>query len=712
MCAYATSRRRVLLIGPLRVRQTWTETKSSPRRLEGYQLIHRTSTLSLSFILSSLPFDTLSSSLYLTTLFSSLPSPLILRMDRHGRPEEELFLAKPTANTDSPTVGPLRINKLGGGSASNTPPPQSTPSPSGSSASQFKSPTGPLPYPDDRPKPQAGSSRPPYPDGSSASAGRRRGSSITAPQPSSASSRTRFDANDPNRPTVSGYANAPITKDPRIASPAQSTKSSGSAGAAAAHDDDTDGLFQKDPQRPGAGGRKPSADMASPFPDYHQQYWPPPATSGAKTGGLAIPNPGGNGIHRLDSTASVSTTRATRGSPPPPETPILPPPGGGIEARYAAAGFGGPSSTSLSAAASQRQAQYGSAQSRIGVSPPAQQQTPPRRPWTPTEQPGSQPHGPPTVYQGPTEVPTPSATSFPPLGGAAAALNSPPPGNSVTAVPPVRPSEQALEQDFSRLNVNMDEPPPAYSTVHPSGAAQGFPNDKGRPANIVAPSPAGPTAQMPHNQGHPAFHNDPRLQPGATPSPAHGSPGPSQKQGNPNASPAPTVGPASPPPLPEGWIAHLDPNSGQYYYIHLATQSTQWEFPKGPTPLNLSEPLSPTGTFVNPLTSPVGSTFKQPLQSPGFPVPQSATFRPETYMSMASMASPTAAGFTGPPPTAGMDVYKVAPTNSVYFGPYLRYMNMDVERGLWMGSILLVTDAAQPPTIHIHQSVDLSPNRK
>ncbi|EDN07619.1 predicted protein [Histoplasma mississippiense (nom. inval.)] len=33
-----------------------------------------------------------------------------------------------------------------------------------------------------------------------------------------------------------------------------------------------------------------------------------------------------------------------------------------------------------------------------------------------------------------------------------------------------------------------------------------------------------------------------------------------------------------------------------------------------------------------------------------------------------------------------------------------------MERGLWLGSILLVTDAPQPPTIHIHQSVDLSPN--
>lgn len=78
-------------------------------------------------------------------------------------------------------------------------------------------------------------------------------------------------------------------------------------------------------------------------------------------------------------------------------------------------------------------------------------------------------------------------------------------------------------------------------------------------------------------------------------------------------------------------------------------------------------------------------------------------------MSMQS-ATPTVAGFTGPPPAAGVDMYKVAPTNGVYFGPYLRYTNMDLERGLWLGSILLITDAPQPPTIHIHQSVDLSPN--
>lgn len=50
------------------------------------------------------------------------------------------------------------------------------------------------------------------------------------------------------------------------------------------------------------------------------------------------------------------------------------------------------------------------------------------------------------------------------------------------------------------------------------------------------------------------------------------------------------------------------------------------------------------------------------------------------------------------------------PRNGVYFGPYLRYTNMDLERGLWLGSVLLATQMPQPPSIHLHQTVDLSPN--
>jgi len=160
---------------------------------------------------------------------------------------------------------------------------------------------------------------------------------------------------------------------------------------------------------------------------------------------------------------------------------------------------------------------------------------------------------------------------------------------------------------------------------------------------------------------------------------------------------------SSPPPLPEGWIAHLDPNSGQYYYIHLPTQSTQWEFPKGPTPLNLTDgPMSPVGSVysAHPLVSPGLSTFGgRPLQSPGIPLTPG-------YEASVMGFSTTAGSVTGPPPASGVDLYKVAPTNGVYFGPYLRYTNMDLARGMWLGSILLVTDAPQPPTIHLHQSVD------
>jgi hypothetical protein len=266
-------------------------------------------------------------------------------------------------------------------------------------------------------------------------------------------------------------------------------------------------------------------------------------------------------------------------------------------------------------------------------------------------------------------------------------------------------------------------PPPAYSSVTPASngatTAQGYPNEK-RPtttaaapaAIITSPKPniaiASPlTSPALQHPGHPAFANDPRedmASPQQVPQQAVAA------QQFANASPFQGAGPSSPPPLPEGWISHLDQNSGQYYYIHLPTQATQWEFPKGPVPLNHDiAPLSPTfSTYGNPLASPGLSAFgKTPLTSPGFP-PHTPGYA-ESIMSMTSQ-TPTAAGFSGPPPSAGVDMYKIAPTNGVYFGPYLRYVNMDSERGIWLGTIMLVTDAAQPPTIHIHQSVDLSPN--
>lgn len=265
-------------------------------------------------------------------------------------------------------------------------------------------------------------------------------------------------------------------------------------------------------------------------------------------------------------------------------------------------------------------------------------------------------------------------------------------------------------------------PPPAYSSVSGPAVSQGYPAEKQRPATTSpANGPPGHPAvtglmngagvgssvasPMTTAQNHPAFANDPRQDQNFGQSPQNGLHNGTQAIFQPvNASPAPSgIPPASPPPLPEGWIAHLDSNSGQYYYIHLPTQSTQWEFPKGPTPLNLNDtPMSPVGSIYSshPLASPALSAFGKPIASPGMPLTPG----------FESLQSPVMAGFTGPPPVSGVDLYKVAPTNGVYFGPYLRYTNMDVENGTWLGSILLVTDAAQPPTIHIHQSLDLSPN--
>lgn len=276
----------------------------------------------------------------------------------------------------------------------------------------------------------------------------------------------------------------------------------------------------------------------------------------------------------------------------------------------------------------------------------------------------------------------------------------------------------AIDQDFERMQITSD-PPPAYSSVSSLPASQQLSNEKprptapaaqtGTPANHPATrmsadealSAAAPAAVT---QDHPALASDPRMQqPGQSLQSVNQNGQTNIQQTQVSGSPAPPgMPPSSPPPLPEGWIAHLDPNSGQYYYIHLPTQSTQWEFPKGPTPLNLNEaPLSPTGSVYSsrPLQSPGLSAFGKPMASPGLPMTPG-------YESLHSPAT----GFTGPPPSSGVDLYKTAPTNGVYFGPYLRYTNMDLERGIWLGSILLATDGMQPPTIHIHQSVDLSPN--
>lgn len=630
---------------------------------------------------------------------------------RHGKPDEEMFLQKP-AQADSPTIEPLRIFKR----ESRSPEPSLQhdfaqnavfPLPPGASSSP-----APLPYPDDR---QNTGQRP--------SNARMKTGEPTRLKTAGATSQLPVTGLDTSR---AGFPNYPPSLRPQHEYDGQTISRLAerrgnvpkplpdSPGPEAP---DKEGLFQKMPHRDGDSalrdGSRPVHRESDPYPEYYQQYWPPPGESAVPPSsqpGLTIPQ-NGSGVNRLSSTASTSTTKAQRGSPPPPETPVVQAaeqPGGGIEARYAAAGIAGASTlTNLqaqNAAAAQRSKQYSQTQTRPE----------PARRWTPTEQPGTQPHGPPTVYQGPGQ-----ASQSPPIKAPIAQ------GRILTPTTSSQPgrSNVDLEQDIQRMNISHS-PPPAYTPASAGTTTMhGFPNEKQNPqraggavigttAGQTAPDPAAAaTVTQPSPQSsldtHPAFANDPRPESSASQRPTREDVGPSN-QANTKASATTTpAGVAAPPPLPEGWIAHMDPNSGQYYYIHLPTQSTQWEFPKGPTPLNLHEPLSPTGSinFHNTLASPGLSAFSgKPLASPGFQ--PSTPGYPDSIMS----ATPTLGGFSGPPPTAGVDMYKIHPTNGVYFGPYLRYTNMDLERGIWLGSILLVTDALQPPTIHIHQSTDLSPN--
>ncbi|ODA82960.1 hypothetical protein RJ55_01469 [Drechmeria coniospora] len=621
-----------------------------------------------------------------------------------GVRDEEMFFGKsaPDSYDDSPVVEPLRIFKPPGpepkpavdtvwSSCQRKP---SFPLPPGASSS-----AAPLPFPDDdvrRPTP-------PRPYGSAYS-------SVTSPIDTCQSAGEKKPGLAERRGASPKVIHSPSSPD-------------------ADH-----GLFA----RPLGEQSRPVACNTN-KPTYSTKpYYPPgdgTATSSAASSNAYAPqlHPGtmianqnhapatsDQGVSRFASTASISTTRASRGSPPPPETPIDRPavvPGGSIEARYAASGIAGAATLdslqahqAQSAAAAQRTAHYGNM--------PPQAQPPSHRPWTPTESPGQAPAGPPTVYQGSNPV---SSTDSRP------AVNSPQPHEQQPTHSSGNPTVQlgVLEQDFQRMSTKT--PPPAYSSVNPGGRRTSNSNEKQRPqqqaarpaavpspASSASPPPQKPTATTAaatataaaalaspalQHPGHPAFANDPRPEQDTSSSQLTAS------------TPAPVApSPLSPPPLPEGWMAHLDPNSGQYYYIHLASQATQWEFPKGPNPIQHEQaaPLSPTttNTYGNPLVSPMFGN--QPLASPMM-TPHTPGYA-ESIMSASTSQTPTAAGFSGPPPSSGVEMYRVQPTNGVYFGPYLRYANMDVEKGLWHGSILVVTDAPQPPTIHIHKSVDLSPN--
>ncbi|KAL6250607.1 hypothetical protein RBB50_002909 [Rhinocladiella similis] len=583
-----------------------------------------------------------------------------------GRPEGEMFLNRPS-DRDSPTVvEPLRINKRTASASSSVSSVagKQSPAPPQPSQSATVYPMPSLPYPDERSRQQAQSSRTngnpssnpyPYPDV-------RR---VTSPE--------QIGSRQPGQRRTSG---GQTLAERRGTIPKPLPESPGPDAP------DKEGLFQRPPQR---GDGPATAPLPGSQNQNGQQYWPPPSAASAADAlsRLKIRDPAS--INRISSTASTSTTRAQRGSPPPPETPIVGPaarPQTDIEARYAASGIAGA-------------ATLNSLQAQSLVHSREQLNT--------------------------VRLLNNKVVTNPDVHGHQRKHQSSPP--TAAAAPVVQPAVSSpgraphpVENEISRLQPH-EEPPPAYSQV--SGANGRRPPEKQRQSMVGPGAPATGTAapvpaaqpntmpggaQVPNQQDHPAFANDPR-QNNQSPAPIASVNGQAQQAQQPTPQIPAQIPPASPPPLPEGWIAHLDPNSGQYYYIHLPTQATQWEFPKGPTPLNLHEtPLSPVGSvYQNPLSSPGLSFSQKPLASPGLPI--TPGYDQQSVMSLSNPAA-----FTGPPPTSGIDIYKVVATNGVYFGPYLRYTNMDIDRGIWYGSILLVTDAPQPPTIHIHQSLDLSPN--
>ncbi|KAF3904062.1 hypothetical protein ABW20_dc0107092 [Dactylellina cionopaga] len=370
----------------------------------------------------------------------------------------------------------------------------------------------------------------------------------------------------------------------------------------------------------------------------------------------------------------------------------------------------------------------------------------PNRPWTPTESTATSHHGPLTSYQG-------------------AKKQEPPARSAQQGAPSVNGTgrRDPLEADFAKMDVGGDAPP-AYDTlpgseqapagnqypaekppttntetaaIQPQAQAQAqqppsfqqpqHPQHPQQPQQSMTPQPqiqgmqppqggiSGQQAYQPQMpNGHGQLPQGAAMQPGLSQQSQQGYqlqdqqgyPSPDQKSENittqyvtlPDTKHYMDPGPASPPPLPDGWMSHLDQASGQYYYIHIPTQRTQWEFPAPETGISLMSggPVSPGFGPMSPGVMSPG-LFSEAMMSPA----------PSTFGMQ--MTLPPATPAQVPINIPGVSMFKVAPSNGVYFGPHLRYTNMDLEQGIWLGSILLVT-AVEPPTIHLHQTIDLSPN--
>ncbi|UKZ63037.1 uncharacterized protein TrAtP1_004265 [Trichoderma atroviride] len=365
-----------------------------------------------------------------------------------GVPDNELFLSKPAPeDCDSPTVEPLRIFKP------QSPNPHSRVSSTSSSRLTFPLPPGasssaaPLPFPDDDDirKPTA-----PKPYGSAYNDTSPRLDTNIAAEKKPGLAERRGAAPKPIHSPSSPDADYGLFARPLQDKPAASTTNYPAyqktyypppGGAASGSSSSTPAQQQQQYQKPPQAQQYQQPQQ---YPQPQQAQAPPQPPKIPQVENLASNDPG---VNRFASTASNSTTRASRGSPPPPETPIVEPgsvPGGGIEARYAASGISGTATlTSLqasqvqSAAAAQRLAQYNN-------------QTPqPQRPWTPTESPDQAPSGPPTVYQGMNEI------------------SSPQPQHPVSSPPPQQ-QQQPQHQQPAQNQVNSPRSGQCFGTRFPT----------------------------------------------------------------------------------------------------------------------------------------------------------------------------------------------------------------------------------------------------
>ncbi|KAK9493397.1 hypothetical protein V1508DRAFT_438992 [Lipomyces doorenjongii] len=153
---------------------------------------------------------------------------------------------------------------------------------------------------------------------------------------------------------------------------------------------------------------------------------------------------------------------------------------------------------------------------------------------------------------------------------------------------------------------------------------------------------------------------------------------------------------------PPGYYGHAQQYSQNEYPIEKMQSSASYDpYNNNSGPPIQSQPINPSSQPASTASLKSGSHLPQP---PNHDAPLSPS------QSFGSGLGNRTEDFSQPGKFGVVDidtVYRAVPSNGMFFGPYLRYGNLDLNTGTWYGSVMIVIGSKVAPYFQIHPTNDI-----